>query len=180
MIPKVIHFIWVSLGEEFQMKYRYGILSALENTNMKVVLHTDDASISIPGVEVRLREFPTTINNTVFNKDDQIFYGYQKRDSVKPIESLGKRVSHLKDIVRCEILYDEGGVYSDLDTLWFRNPWELFCKKVVIGWSNQAYKNLCNAVLMSEPGHPAMKKYKEWLISIYPCKKYWVPANPYK
>jgi hypothetical protein len=175
MIPKVIHFIWISLGEEFCMKYQWGIRSAVANTTMKVVLHTDDSTIQIPGVETRVRQFPTEINNILFNNKDEL-----KDIKTDSFLTSRKRVSHIKDIVRLDILFEEGGVYSDLDTLWFRNPWEFFSKKVVIGFCNKAYKTLCNAVMMSEPAHPALKKYKDWIVSIYPCKKYWIPANPYK
>ena len=89
-------------------------------------------------------------------------------------------LAHLCDILRLEILYEHGGIYSDLDVIWLRNPIEYFKHKIVIGFTNSSYKILCNAVMMAEKEHPALLQYRDWLISIMPCKKYWTPANPYK
>ena len=170
MIPEVIHFIWVSLGETLNELQMLAIASAVYNTKCKVVLHTDDPSISISGVETRSRVFPTTINGTVFNKDDD----------VKHLNA--RRISHLKDVVRLQILYDEGGIYSDLDVVWLRHPWRFLHSKkgVVMGYQHKAYKTLCNAVMFACAHHPLIKEYLDWTISIYPPKKYWLPANPYK
>ena len=33
---------------------------------------------------------------------------------------------------------------------------------------------------MSEPNHEAIQKYKDYIISIFPVKKYCKPADPYK
>lgn len=170
MIPRVIHFIWISAGEHPTDEQLFGVKTAVLNTTCKVILHTDDATIDkIPGVEIRKREFPTEINGVPFNPDDKIEYAGDAR-----------RVSHVKDIVRLEILYKEGGVYSDLDVLWLRNPWEFWDKRVVIGFTNKGYKILANAVMMARPGEKALMTYHAWLTEIYPSKKYWIPANPYK
>jgi len=170
MIPSVIHFIWVALGEQLNELQMLCIRSAVLNTKCHVVLHTDDASIQIPGVETRVRVFPSVINGTPFNKDDDTQF------------LSGKRVSHLKDIVRLEILYAEGGIYSDLDVLWLRDPWRFLDtgKKVIVGYDNKAYKILCNAVMFAEPQNALIKEYLDWTVKIYPPKKYWTPANPYK
>jgi hypothetical protein len=151
MIERIIHFIW--LGDDFKESYKYAVRSAQLNTTCKIVLHTNNRALDISGVEMRYIDAP----------DIKV-----------------SCLAHLSDIIRCDILFKEGGIYSDLDVIWLRNPWELFDKKVVIGYSNQSYKILCNAVLMSEKGHPAIKRYRDWLISISPCKNYWLPANPYK
>lgn len=150
MIPPKLHFIWIN--GEFKKFYEHAIRSAQQNTRFQIFLHTNVPGIDISGVIVKHRDPPDVkVNHT----------------------------SHLVDIMRCEILYEEGGIYSDLDAIWLRNPWELMDKKVVIGYSNQSYKILCGAVMMAEAGHPAIKKYRDWLLSIMPCKKYWIPANPY-
>lgn len=170
MIPRLIHFIWISAGEHPTEEQLFGVKTASLNTTCKIVLHTDDITIKpIPGVEIRRREFPKEINGVPFNPDDKIEYDGDAR-----------RVSHVKDIVRLEILHEEGGVYSDLDVLWLRNPYEFWDKRVVIGFTNKGYKILANAVMMSRPGEKALMVYRDWLVSIYPSKKYWIPANPYK
>lgn len=153
MIPKTVHFIWT--GGPWSKTYEYGIQSVLRNTNMTPVLHTDLSGIVIPGVTVRpLQQCYTDINVSC--------------------------IAHRCDIIRLDILYREGGIYSDLDVIWLRNPTEYFKRSLVIGFTNSAYKILCNAVMMSVKEHPALLQYRTWLLSIMPCKKYWVPANPYK
>jgi mannosyltransferase OCH1-like enzyme len=167
MIPKVIHFIWIKANKKFDDSFAFSMKTAVLNTNCKIVLHTDDKDIaSISGVEIRYRSFPTVMNNILINYKEQL--------------PVGERVSHIKDIIRLEILYEEGGIYSDCDVVWLRNPWEYWDKKIVIGYTNQHYKILCNAIIMSEPKQEALLQYKNWAISQYPSKKYWIPANPYK
>jgi len=171
MIPKVLHFIWITVGEPMPESLKIGLLTAKANTTMKIILHTNDRSLEpTEGIEYRYREFNLSIKNiTMEEAGDMTYKG-----------SRASRLSHIKDIYRLEILYEEGGIYSDLDVLWLRNPWEFWEEKVVIGYSNKSYHILCNAVMMAEARQEAIKIYKDWLIDIYPCKKYWIPANPYK
>jgi len=170
MIPRVIHFIWIFAGAHPTEDHIFSIRTAVQNTTCKVVLHTDDKTIKpIPGVEIRYRVFNKEIKGIPFNPDDTMEY-----------KGEAKRVAHISDIVRCDILYEEGGIYSDMDVLWLRNPWEFWDKKVVIGFTNASYKILANSVIMAEPKQKAIKDYHDWLVEIYPSKKYWVPANPYK
>jgi len=150
MIPPKLHFVWIG-GGEFKKSYEHAIRSAQQNTKFEIFLHTDQ-DVDVSGVTVRRIRIPDIKTSCI---------------------------AHLTDIIRCDILFEEGGIYSDLDVIWLRNPYEFMDKKVVIGYSNQSYKILCNAVMMTEAGHPAIKKYKDWLLTIMPCKKYWVPANPY-
>jgi len=170
MIPRVIHFIWIYAGAHPTDEHLFSIKTALLNTTCHVVLHTDDKTIkNIPGVQIKYREFNKNIKGIPFDADEKIEY-----------KGEAKRVAHISDIVRCDILYEEGGIYSDMDVLWLRNPWEFWDKKVVIGFTNKAYKILANSIIMAEPKQPAIQQYHDWLVEIYPSKKYWVPANPYK
>jgi hypothetical protein len=170
MIPRIIHFIWIYAGQHPTEDHLFAVKTAVLNTTCKIVLHTDDKTIKpIPGVEIRYRTFDKNIKGITFDADEKIEY-----------KGEAKRVAHISDIVRCEILYEEGGIYSDMDVFWLRNPIEFWDKKVVIGFTNQGYKILANSVIMAEPKHKALKKYRDWLIEIYPAKQYWIPANPYK
>jgi hypothetical protein len=161
MIPQILHFIWIGLGDRFPELYKTTLKTAVKNTGLRVVLHTDDPTLVFEGVETRGRIFTTEYNGHVF-------------------DSTNDKVSHLKDIVRLEILYQEGGIYSDLDVFWLKNPWHLLHHQCFIGFDNKAYKILCNAVIGSEPGNAAIEQYKDWSIKNYPPKKYWLLANPYK
>ncbi len=177
MIPTTIHFIWISLPDPPTEEQQLGIKTAILNTTCKIVLHTNDPTLHIPGVESRLLILPETINGIPFK--NEIVEAKTNNRVAESVKS-GHRISHLKDILRLDILYREGGIYSDLDVLWLRNPTEYLTKTLVIGWSNASYKILINCVMMSAPEHPALLTYKNWITSIYPCKKYWIPANPYK
>lgn len=168
MIPPIIHFLWIYNGNHLSERHILAIRSAVLNTTCKVVLHTDDHEQEpIPGVEIRFRSFEKDIKGIPF-------------ESVQITEGKGNRVAHLSDIYRLDILYEEGGIYSDCDVLWLRNPWEFWNKRIVIGYSNKSYKILTNSVLMSAPGEEALQTYRKWLWRMYPTKKYWAPANPYK
>jgi hypothetical protein len=183
MIPRTIHFIWIRIDDTPIDSNLFCIQTAVLNTTCKIVLHTNDERItSIPGVEIRKRDIPTVINKHPVNYQDVIQSGslFHANGKKKELNCNGKRVSHVKDIIRLEILYEEGGIYSDLDVIWLRNPWELWDNQVVMAFTNQGYKVLCNAIIMAVPQHPAILQYKDYCISLFPCKKYWIPANPYK
>jgi hypothetical protein len=161
MIPQTIHFIWLNLGNPFPSLYENTLKAAVKNTSFKIILHTNDESLIFDGVETRVRVFTKSYNNHtfVFGKDC---------------------IAHLIDIARLEILLEEGGIYSDLDVFWLKNPWSLLHHSCFIGFDNKAYKILCNAVIGATPGHPAILAYKNWCIENYPAKKWWSLANPYK
>lgn len=166
MIPEVIHFIWITIDSAgIPELFKTCILSAVKNTNCKVILHTD-LDVVLPGVEIRKRQFDFSVKGVEYDPNEVV--------------DQGKRVSHIKDILRLQILLEEGGIYSDCDTLWLKNPWELVSKKCFIGFQTKSYKVLCNAIIGAEKGHPAIKQYLDWIIKIFPPKKYWATADPYK
>ena len=169
MIPQIIHFVWPALNSEDipAPNLLRNIQIALLNTTFDIFIHTnvDFPVPKDPRVRVIRREFDLTIRGIPFQESKKF-----------------KRIAHISDIYRLDILYEYGGVYSDFDVVWLRNPWEYLDHKLVIGFTNKNhnYKILCNAVMMSEKNHLALKIYRDWLIDIYPCDKYWIPANPYK
>ena len=161
MIPPTLHFIWIGLDNSFPELYRQTLKSAVKNTDLKVILHTDDLTLDIPDIEIKQLDFCLTYNGHTFNPAVD-------------------KISHIVDILRLDILYNEGGIYSDLDVFWLKNPWHLLHHRAFIGFDNKSYKILCNAVIGSEKDHEALLIYKNWIISMYPPKKYWISANPYK
>ncbi len=163
MIPELLHFIWIDLGKnKLPSDYLQNIRLAQKTTNLKIFLHTNLAGLELPGVTV-VPHTPTE-NLKILSE---------------PVGQ-GVRVSHYNDILRLDILHKYGGIYSDLDVIWLRHPWHLLHHKAFIGFDNAAYKILCNAIIGAEQGHPGLLEYKKWLLDIWPCKKYWVPANPWK
>ena len=171
MIPRILHFVWLSAGETPTEDMLLGVKTALWNTTYDIWIHSNRL-FPVPQdsrVKFLLHDFNLDIKGIPF-----------KNETVKYDGKEGKRIAHISDIYRLAILHKYGGIYSDFDVLWFRNAWEFHDKKVVIGYTQKNYKILCNAVMMSEAGHPALIEYLVWLTQLYPCNKYWIPANPYK
>jgi hypothetical protein len=71
------------------------------------------------------------------------------------------RYAHHADFIRLEKLWQHGGVYADIDTLFLRPlPDHFFHQSFVIGKENQVmdqttgeyHDSLCNALMLAEPG----------------------------
>lgn len=80
------------------------------------------------------------------------------------------RYAHHSDFVRLDALIEHGGVYADIDVVFVRPlPDELFRAPFVIGaeaptrdeLTGEFRPSLCNAVLMSEPGAPFARAWRE-------------------
>jgi hypothetical protein len=172
-IPQILHFVWIDAGVPLGPLQRLCLRTALTNTTCRIVVHTDNPALvpRYPGLEIRPRPFPDAVNGHPVDRTERLQIGQAQS---------GLRVAHLSDLVRLEILHEEGGIYSDADVLWLRNPWEYWGERVVVGFGNQSYRILVNSVLMSRPREPALLVYHRWLTEQWPCRKYWLPANPYK
>jgi glycosyltransferase involved in cell wall biosynthesis len=80
------------------------------------------------------------------------------------------RYAHHSDFIRLDALLASGGVYADIDTIFVRPfPRELFAASFVIGReaavrderSGEMRPSLCNALLMSEPGAPFARLWRD-------------------
>ena len=80
------------------------------------------------------------------------------------------RYAHHADFIRLDALIEHGGVYADIDTVFVREfPQELFEERFVIGRelavrderTGELRPSLCNALLMSEPGAPFARAWRE-------------------
>jgi hypothetical protein len=63
----------------------------------------------------------------------------------KPI----KKVAHIADKIRMEILYNNGGIYMDIDTISVRSYKDLLYNHTVLGL--QTSDRICNAIMMTTP-----------------------------
>lgn len=72
-----------------------------------------------------------------------------------PTEIFGKKITqpaHQSDVIRLQILLEEGGVYVDTDTIFMKSFKELLDNKVVMGQQGiNGNEGLCPAVILSEP-----------------------------
>ena len=67
-----------------------------------------------------------------------------------------KHMAHRADIIRLQALYEQGGIYMDIDTICVKPFTELLINKIVMGiqghTDNPAVPyGLCNAIILAEP-----------------------------
>jgi hypothetical protein len=85
-----------------------------------------------------------------------------------PKEIFGRpllHVAHQTDLLRLQILLKSGGIYLDLDTITTRGFASLLSHGCVVGRQgrdgSELDRGVCNAVLLSEPGHPFIRDWIE-------------------
>lgn len=74
------------------------------------------------------------------------------------------KYEHLADSLRLEILYEEGGIYLDIDTISVRPIDDLLSYSGVLGTEKSMIAEktgICNAVMMFTPRHPFLKRWLE-------------------
>lgn len=151
MIPKVLHFIWINESRDFGEGEYASIQSALRNTSYDVVLHTNilQGTINSP-------YDPYSIFSPRFSICFDMFADYS--DFKMPVGALS-------DIYRVKILYDEGGIYSDTDILWFKDTdVDLSACNFVGSYENDhpRYRTVVNGLMASAPGFaPLLTLIKE-------------------
>lgn len=77
--------------------------------------------------------------------------------------------AHVADFIRLRILYEQGGIYADMDTLFLAPPPpEFFQESCVMGAErvdvtapSSPEGSLCNALIMAEPGAPFIKLWMD-------------------
>lgn len=155
MIPKIIHFIF-GLSEDFGempfSKFHYwSILSAkIINKDYEIVLHY----------------FYEPINNEWWEKCRTI--ARLDRITYLSVSIAGRSMikhAHRADILRLDILNNDGGIYLDIDTVCIKpmDPLLLHSDKVVMGIEifKGGITGLCNAVIISNKNNEFLKKWKQ-------------------
>ena len=116
-IPARVHFCW--LGSSLPWAYVYAILSAAENGGMQeIILHhtdplTDDAALRALELCPRVRLSPLEPIACLKAAGIAVGVGEALITIYRSLESPATRA----DMLRAAILYLEGGVYLDLDTV---------------------------------------------------------------
>jgi len=134
MIPNVFHFCYALLPDaKFGFLEYLAIKSACEvNRPERIYLHYQH-ECSGPWWE-KARELVTL------------------RKTEAPTEVFGRPIAHFAhrtDVLRLQLLQEEGGIYLDIDTLCLRPFTDLLVHPCVLGW--EGGRGLCNAVILSEP-----------------------------
>lgn len=149
MIPKKIHFIYISKPEEGGLPFSFCYWAAVQS-----------AMKCNPGYEIHIwYEFEP--NSRYFDdlKNKIILHRVEA-----PKEIFGNPVphyAHKADILRLQILLEHGGIYLDLDTITVK-PYDFFLDKQVvmsIVKNNGNVFGLGNSVIMGEPQNQFMKRW---------------------
>ena len=148
MIPNLLHFIWIQKKCFGRQEYLC-LASALKNTKYRVILHTN----LLAGEAGKYCPYALV--------SDRFSIDYQSYSLV--YRGVLLRAATLSDILRIKILQEQGGIYSDLDMLWFKPlPTWVRWQKLVGIWQNQSYKILTNAIIISRQGYdfdPLLKSF---------------------
>jgi hypothetical protein len=151
-VPKVIHFIWLG-PKPFPRE-------SVENVRSWIAHHPDwtikfwtDRERPLPHKQMHLCQ----VQDLQFIK---LFECYKKSDNY----------AEKSDLLRYELLYQEGGIYVDHDIKCFKS-FELLCRTFdfYCGMEMPYQTSLSSSVLPtnnllgSRPGHPILKRSMEWL-----------------
>jgi hypothetical protein len=154
MVPHLLHFVWVQ--GDGPKTFGYGeflsVVSALQHTTYHVTLHTNlSATPSNPYCPYRIAHPRFRI---------------QPQDMPLTVHGVKARMANLSDIWRIRVLFEHGGIYSDLDILWFKDV-SLPDAPFVAAYENPAYKTAANAFLASVPGYPPLKGLLETFDGVF-------------
>jgi hypothetical protein len=151
-IPKVIHFIWIG-PKPFPRE-------SIENVRSWIARHPD---WSCKFWTDRMRVLPHPKMQLCLIQDLKFLKLY---DCYKKSDNYGEK----SDILRYEILYQEGGIYVDHDVKCFKSfeplnrAYDLYCGM------EMPYKTCLsssvlptNNIVAARPGHPILKRCMEWL-----------------
>jgi len=141
MIPPVLHMIWINRGKLFGAGQYHSLRTAIRNTSYKVILHTN----LLADTETEAECNPYTL----IGVDDKFAIQLEEFRTDLPVSP-----ASLSDLYRLSILHREGGIYSDMDMLWFRDiPEDLSSVKLFGAWENQSYKCAVNGLFGCEQGY---------------------------
>ena len=155
MIPKIIHFIF-GLREDFggmpfsQCHY-WSILSAkIINKDYEIVLHY----------------FYEPVNNEWWEKCKSIIkLNKLKQLPVSVTNHIIEKHAHRSDLLRLDILNEEGGICLDIDTICIKpfDPLLVHENKVVMGIEvfDGIITGLCNAVIISNKNNIFLQRWKQ-------------------
>jgi len=154
-VPKVIHFIFGLSpdfgGKPFNLMHYFAVLSAIEKIRPEeIIFH----HAHLP-------------DNEFFNRVKHLM---TMRKIETPEYYMGRKLEHFAhkaDVVRMQILVNEGGIYMDLDTISVKSMDGILEHSFTIGLQGrERVQGLCNAVVLAAPGDPFInawfKKYENF------------------
>jgi len=148
-IPKIFHFIWFSKGRPFNMIHYLTMKSAQAlHPDYVIKLHCDA---------------PPPSSNFFFNKIKSSIVV----NIITPVEVLNNNYvyhfQHKADVLRLDVIYEEGGIYSDIDNLFLRSidQFRTIPEGLLMSHDRAEKKSLANGLIMATPKHPIIKEWRE-------------------
>jgi hypothetical protein len=153
-IPRILHFIWIQGDRPFGKGEWVSLMSALKNTGYQVMLHTDMFPEDVKEYD------PLTL------KMDR--YTCVRHLMSHTVHGVKARMANLSDIWRIKVLHEYGGIYSDLDIIWFREvDFGPFDYRLVTAYENPSYKTAANAFIAAAKGDPRLATLEGILDGIF-------------
>jgi hypothetical protein len=151
-IPAKLHFCWI--GTRLPWAYIFAILSAADNSELpEIVLHHTDPLEA--GAELSALDRDGRIHLSRLNAEDLLRRAGTKLGVGGKLHALYARLHSLvarADVLRAAILYLEGGIYLDLDTVTVASLQPLLAAQQFVGterivWPQAARASRAPAVL---------------------------------
>ncbi len=155
MIPRLVHFVF-GLNEDFA-KIPFSLYHYLAVASVRAINRD---------YEVVVHYYYEPEGNEWWERCKQI--AVMDKLEAPPSAFHGKSIkyyAHKTDWVRLDILFNEGGIYLDMDTICI-SPFDPLLgsfRKCVMGlevWNGEL-TGLCNAVIMAEKSHPFLKMWQD-------------------
>ncbi len=148
-IPNVVYVIWLKNPE-------LGFLNYLTIRSALISLQPDQINLHYTDLNERNGWFMKRHDNiTLVQHDLETEYGQQVQDDWQ--------TSHIADLLRLDIITQEGGIYLDMEVIALQ-PFDslLDCKKdLILGHEGGDRHGLCNAIIIARPGSSFVKRWRE-------------------
>lgn len=145
MIPNKFHFIQLKGNRGFKLHHYLAIKSCNDVNNPEIINFYYDEEPSGKWWELA----KPLVQEIKIKAPDEIFG--------TPI----KHLAHKSDVVRLQVLIEDGGIYCDTDTIFIKPYKDFYEDNLVLGQQGKnGVEGLCPAVIMSEPNSMFIK---EWL-----------------
>jgi GR25 family glycosyltransferase involved in LPS biosynthesis len=140
-IPKKINFMWIFSKVPDKYIENVKLCQKINGSKYEIILWVDQPCEPIEGVNIKTVNYNEFIN----------------KDIVERERSTGKGC--LTDMTSYEIIYKEGGIYSDIDAV-FMKPFDELFEKSFVSYDINSWYNLCHGIF----GFPKESKFVKYLL----------------
>jgi mannosyltransferase OCH1-like enzyme/GR25 family glycosyltransferase involved in LPS biosynthesis len=140
-IPKKINFMWIFSKVPKKYIENVKLCQKINGSNYEIILWVDQPCDPIEGVNIKTVNYEEFINKDIVQRE---------RDTGKGC---------LTDMTSYEIIYKEGGIYSDIDAV-FMKPFDELFEKSFVSYDIDSWYNLCHGIF----GFPKESKFIKYIL----------------